>query len=301
MVYKLYMLFKSEIFMYIKEEYLKIRKLEENKMNHNVDFLTKEPMTMDNLEEYDHPALYDAENEGFDSDFAFIEKWAALMGGTVIDLACGTGRTTIPLAERGYPMIGIDFHEGMLEHARHKSAQEHTDIRWELQNCEELNLDVKSSLIFMVGNGFQHFLTNEAQDKLLDSVCKHLKESGIFIFNTRFPNKEELLASAEEEYWKTYKDEQGKEIDVYTKSDYDALTQVQEYEISRRLKREDGTVQSVHQSGIKLRYTYPMEMERTLARHGLKVIELYGDWEENPPADSKPELIYVCQKEKECM
>lgn len=285
--------------MYIEEDCLKIRKIEENDVDNKLGILTKEHRMITNQEEYENPALYDAENEGFDSDFAFIEKWAALMGGTVIDLACGTGRTTIPLADRGYPMVGIDLHEGMLERARQKSAQEHSDIRWELQNCEDLELDVKSSLIFMVGNGFQHFLTNEAQDKLLHSVCRHLKESGIFIFNTRFPNKEELLAPADEEYWKTYMDEQGKEVDIYTRSVYDALTQVQDYEIVRKTKREDGTVQSVHQSSLKLRYTYPMEMERTLAKHGLKVIELYGDWDENPPTESKPELIYVCQKEKD--
>ncbi|WP_211750215.1 class I SAM-dependent methyltransferase [Paenibacillus sp. Marseille-Q4541] len=269
-------------------------------MDNKLDIITKESNAIPNMEEYDNPTLYDAENEDFESDFAFIEKWATLMGGTVIDLACGTGRTTIPLAERGYPMVGVDLHEGMLDLARQKSAEEHSDIRWELQNCEDLELDIKSSLIFMVGNGFQHFLTNEAQDKLLHSVCKHLKESGIFIFNTRFPNKEELLAPETEEYWKTYMNKSGNEVDVYTKSIYDSMTQVQDYEIRRKTKRSDGTVEDVHHTNIKLRYTYPLEMERTLAKHGLKVIELYGDWEENPPSESKPELIYVCQKEKEC-
>jgi len=45
----------------------------------------------------------------------------------------------------------------------------------------------------MVGNSFQHFLTNEDQDKLLTSVNKQLKQNGIFIFGTRFPSYEELL------------------------------------------------------------------------------------------------------------
>lgn len=264
-----------------------------------IGVLTQEPKMTANSQEYDNPALYDAENKDFNDDFAFIEKWAALMGGTVIELACGTGRTAIPLAERGYPVVGVDLHEGMLELAKQKSAQDYSDIRWELQNCEDLDLDLKSSLIFMTGNGFQHFLTNESQDKLLQSVCKHLKESGIFIFNTRFPNKEELLAPETEEYWRTYQDTEGNEVDIFTKSVYHSLTQIQDYEISRKTKRKDGTIQSVNHTHLQLRYTYPMEMERTLAKHGLKVIELYGDWDENPPSDTKPELIYVCQKESE--
>lgn len=252
-----------------------------------------------NLEEYNDPTMYDMENDGFDDDFAFIEKWASLMGGTLIDLACGTGRTAIPLAEKGYSIIGVDLHEGMLERAKLKAEEEHTDIRFELQNCEDLELDMKSSMIYMVGNAFQHFLTNEAQDKLLQSVGVHLKSGGVFIFNTRFPNAEELLQDAGEEYWRTYTTDDGKQVDIYTISKYDALTQVQDYVIVRKTKRDDHTIENELRTTIQLRYTYPMEMERLLARHGFRVIELYGDWEENPPVDSKPELIYVCQKEKE--
>ncbi|MFD1135084.1 class I SAM-dependent methyltransferase [Paenibacillus urinalis] len=252
-----------------------------------------------NLEEYNDPIMYDMENDEFDGDFALIEKWASLMGGTLIDLACGTGRTAIPLADKGYSVIGVDVHEGMLERAKLKAEEEHTDIRFELQNCEELELDMKSSMIYMVGNAFQHFLTNEAQDKLLRSVAAHLKSGGVFLFNTRFPSAEELLQPAEEEYWRTYVTDDGKQVDVFTTSHYDALTQVQNYIIVRKTKQDDLTMENELRTTIQLRYTYPMEMERLLARHGFRVIELYGDWEENPPVDSKPELIYVCQKEKE--
>ncbi|MCM3782677.1 class I SAM-dependent methyltransferase [Neobacillus mesonae] len=252
-----------------------------------------------NLEEYNNPMMYDVENDGYDHDFAFIEKWASLMGGTIIDLACGTGRTAIPLAEKGYPIIGVDLHEGMLERARIKAEEEHSDIRFEQQNCENLELDVKSSMVYMVGNSFQHFLSNEAQDRLLNSVSTHLKDGGVFIFNTRFPNEEELLAPDVEEFWRSYTNQDGKQVDIYTRSKYDALTQIQEYDIIRTTKHSDGTVEHETRTKISLRYTYPMEMERLLARHGFRVIELYGDWEENPPTESKPELIYVCQKEKE--
>ncbi|WP_396021035.1 class I SAM-dependent methyltransferase [Cytobacillus firmus] len=42
-------------------------------------------------------------------------------GGPIIDLACGTGRATIPLARKGHHLIGVDTHSGMLDLAREKS------------------------------------------------------------------------------------------------------------------------------------------------------------------------------------
>ncbi len=55
-----------------------------------------------NSEEYDDPTLYDQENEMHKEELPFLLKWASTLGGTIIDLACGTGRVTIPLASKGY-------------------------------------------------------------------------------------------------------------------------------------------------------------------------------------------------------
>ncbi|MDR4889706.1 hypothetical protein RGU12_19615 [Fredinandcohnia sp. QZ13] len=53
----------------------------------------------DNFEEYEEPDLYDQENDSFQEDVNFLQKWATKVSGPIIDLACGTGRATIPLAE----------------------------------------------------------------------------------------------------------------------------------------------------------------------------------------------------------
>jgi hypothetical protein len=49
----------------------------------------------------------------------------------------------------------------------------------------------------MTGNSFQHFLTNDSQNKLLRSVYSHLDGEGVFIFNTRFPVLSELAVKEE--------------------------------------------------------------------------------------------------------
>lgn len=53
-------------------------------------------------------------------DLLFWRRFAARVGGTVLELGCGTGRVSIPLARAGIRLVGVDRSSGMLAHARHK-------------------------------------------------------------------------------------------------------------------------------------------------------------------------------------
>ena len=259
----------------------------------------KNKMVLDNFEEYDDPILYDQENDPFIEDIHFLLKWASKTDGMIIDLACGTGRATIPLASKGYKLIGVDIHNGMLKEARKKAAKLDLSIEWVEQDCTKLDLKVKSKLIFSVGNSFQHFLTNDDQDKLLSSVNRHLEIDGIFIFSTRFPSAEELLQPGTEEYWRTYVDNESLcKVDVSTISTYDSLNQVQHYTTIRRYQNNLGEVVEEKRTNISLRYVFPKEMERLMFANGFEVIHAYKDWNESPITNDSYEMIYVCQKIK---
>jgi len=256
-------------------------------------------MVVANSEEYDDPILYDKENDDFKEDISFLSKWASKKQGPIIDLACGTGRVTIPLASKGYKLIGVDIHNGMLNEAKKKSSNLDLQIDWIEQDCTKLSLNIKSNLIYSVGNSFQHFLTNVAQDGFLSSVNKHLEMDGYFIFGTRFPSVEELLQPSVEEYWRTYTDhESNTRVDVYTISQYDSLEQVQRYTTIRRYKNKEGDIVDEKRTNISLRYVFPKEMERLLCDHGFEICHLYKDWNETPVTNDSYQLIYVCKKIK---
>ncbi|WP_026908434.1 class I SAM-dependent DNA methyltransferase [Paucisalibacillus globulus] len=246
--------------------------------------------TNTNLEEYENPILYDFENDGYTEDVAFLLKCAKKEKGVIIDLACGTGRATIPLAEKGLNLIGVDIHAGMLEQAKKKSSN--LAIHWVEQDCTKLTLNSNSKLMYMVGNSFQHFLTNQEQDQLLTSIYNHLDADGIFIFNTRFPSKEELLQPAEEEFWKSYTDpSSGQHVDVYTISEYDSLKQVQHYTTIRRAQNETES-----STGISLRYVFPQEIQRLAEANGFRILNMFSDWKEAPITGESMEMICVFQK-----
>jgi ubiquinone/menaquinone biosynthesis C-methylase UbiE len=77
---------------------------------------------------YDDPRVagaYDAEHNGRDiavDDVPFyveLAKEAAAAGHRVLELACGTGRVTLPIAEADVSVTGLDGSPAMLEVARH--------------------------------------------------------------------------------------------------------------------------------------------------------------------------------------
>lgn len=81
----------------------------------------------DNPGEFADPANYDRADAG-DAGGAFYSALAREAGGSVLELACGTGRVTIPLVKSGFPVTGLDIVPGMLAQARSKSAG--LPVRW---------------------------------------------------------------------------------------------------------------------------------------------------------------------------
>ncbi|OWA37807.1 hypothetical protein B9G55_07135 [Saccharibacillus sp. O16] len=257
--------------------------------------MTNEPKLVnghDNHEEYDNPERYDRENGEWKPEMPLLLEYAEQAGGAaILEIGCGTGRTAIPLAEAGYTVIGVDLHEGMLELARRKAEAAGVQVQWMAEDAAALSLSAPAGFAYMTGNGFQHFLTNEDQDALLTAVSRNLKTGGVFVFDTRFPGKEELMQPETEEYWRTAQEEDGSQTKVYTIARYDALTQIQHYTTIRR--REDGTEE---QSRIALRYTYPQELQRLLEQCGFEIEGLYTDWQRTPLHSESYSMICICRK-----
>ncbi|MBO0586918.1 class I SAM-dependent methyltransferase [Sporosarcina sp. E16_8] len=245
----------------------------------------------ENFEKYADPEMYDHFYEGYQKDLNVILEWAKL-GQPIIELACGTGRLTIPMAKRGFQMVGVDLHEGMLERAKQKAKVQMVSIEFLLQDCTKLNLPVKSSLVFMTGNSFQHFLTNEVQDALLQTVRQHLVKDGVFIFDTRNPLLHELATV--DEYEQQYSDKNGNQIIELHREEYNSMTQILHYRTDRQIYRGE-TLIANEQDGISLRYSFPLEMERVLKNNGFEILQVYGDWDKSGLNVKSISMVYVCK------
>lgn len=248
---------------------------------------------MKNNEEYLDPVQYDLEQDRYTDDCDWIIRQLRGKEERIIDLACGTGRLSIPLAEAGHDVVGVDVQKEMLEAAA-KKVSEGLSITFTEQDCTKLSLPEKATVITMVGNSFQHFLTNEDQWNLLSGVSYHLETDGLFIFDTRFPSEEELRACSGE-LWGMVENEQGQTVRLIGTSTYDSVRQWQSNQTVRRISDGERVLEE-SQTNITLRFTYPQELQQLLTAHGLAVEAWYKDWHGNLLDESAQSIIVVCRK-----
>ena len=268
-----------------------------------------------NLEEFADPDNYDMEDSS-DTGVAFYSALARETGGPVLEIACGTGRVSIPIAKLGLAVTGLDIVPGMLERARSKSAGLST--RWVAGDARSFDLGEQFRLVFLTGNAFQAFLTRTDQEALLERVRAHLHAEGLFAFETRNPcwaslarpGQETLLEGMparheeglfalletreEEDIGQTYIDTSGREVRVSRTQVYDHVAQVLHWTTYRRWR--EGDREQTRTTRIAVRYTFPQELAALLHYNGFAIIRQYGDWNLEPLTADSTSIIVVCRK-----
>jgi SAM-dependent methyltransferase len=269
----------------------------------------------DNLEEFADPDDYDIRDPS-DTGIAFYTALAQETGDPVLEIACGTGRVSIPLARLGFAVTGLDIVPGMLARARSKSAG--LPVRWIEGDARTFDLGEHFRLIFLTGNAFQAFLTRADQEALLARVGAHLHDEGLFAFETRNPHWANLEARSEGEDWQlvlkqrgrglftnletrteeeagqSYTDSNGREVRVSRTQVYDHVTQILHWTTYRRWR--EGDQEQTKITRIAVRYTFPQELEALLHYNGFTILRQYGDWDLGPLSAASSSIIVVCRK-----
>lgn len=247
----------------------------------------------DNLLEYSDPEIYDLENSDFEPDGPFILSLARELLGAALELGCGTGRLTIPLAQNGVEITGLDIVPGMIERASQKA--DGLPIEWILADARTFQLGRKFRLIFESGSVFRHMLTRADQEAYLGRAWEHLEDDGRLIVNSLFPRPRDLICTETEEDWFTEQHPDGYEIRVSGVDKYDAVRQVKMETAYRRWTDAHGQ-EIVQVAPLSLRYIFPQEMEALLHYSGFEILERYGDVDRSPLTNDSRYLIYICKK-----
>ncbi len=118
----------------------------------------------------------------YDLWLEFIEPYLK-KGDSVLDLACGTGTLATMLKLSGYDSEGLDLSESIIEIANEKKKINHLDIPFHVMDMTKFNLGKKYDMITCFFDSV-NFLSDKKQiDKMFDSVYRHLKPNGYFIFD----------------------------------------------------------------------------------------------------------------------
>ncbi|GCE47449.1 methyltransferase family protein [Thermosporothrix hazakensis] len=129
--------------------------------------------------------FYDIEHAHFVEDLDMYHNYAELGGGSILELACGSGRVLLPLAEDGYEVTGVDTSAQMLERAQQALAEAGVAQRVTLvqQDISQLTLGKKFHLAFIALGSFAHITTRAKQQQTLAAIRAHLNPGGTFLLD----------------------------------------------------------------------------------------------------------------------
>jgi ubiquinone/menaquinone biosynthesis C-methylase UbiE len=123
----------------------------------------------------------------------------------ILDIGCGSGRTTFDLARLGYNVVGIDLTPAMIKTAKKLSEEFNINIDFKVGNAIKLNFDDKSfdNALFSF-NGWDQIPMARNRLLALKETRRVLKPGGYFIFTSHLMSIDKYFFSWIKEWIKFY-------------------------------------------------------------------------------------------------
>jgi SAM-dependent methyltransferase len=251
---------------------------------------------------------YDESVPDWPGEIEFYRRLASVVrrkGEGLLEIACGTGRVAIRLAQDGTHTVGLDLSPKMLEVAGEKSKNI-ANIRWVQADMCEFDLGETFGLVLIPGHAFQNLNTPQEQVACLQCIYRHLKPGGHLIVHLDHQNVENIgwlgslvgdkggVFEPAEQFQHT---RTGRHIRTFRAWAYEPATQTAICSTTWEAVAPDGQVVDQWKTEpVRLHCVFRFEMEHLLARVGFLVENLYGDFSQNPLNDKSSNMIWIARK-----
>jgi SAM-dependent methyltransferase len=202
----------------------------------------------------------------------YVEFWlsqARIRGGPILELGCGTGKLSIPLAEAGFSVVGLDSSPALLQFASSKNR----DVRWLEGDMRGFDLGEKFALIMLPSNNLGHLHTPEDFESCARCVKRHLRPGGVLVIDVFVPSLNLLLRGANQEYvLDEYDGPDGEgRVRVMARSSYESTTQIMRTTTVRKVPDQPDV-----DGSLDLKMYFPRELEGLVRCNGLRIAARYG-------------------------
>jgi SAM-dependent methyltransferase len=226
-------------------------------------------------------ATYD-DSEGFMFEPGTIARTVDVLeelagGGRALELAIGTGRIGLPLAERGVEVHGIDLSAPMVERLRAKPGG--AGIPVAIGDMTTTRLDGRFALVYLVFNTIENLTTQDAQVACFENAARHLEPGGCFVIEVEVPQLRRLPPG--ERFVAFHVGDNHVGVD-----EYDVATQgLVSHHVTARGK-----------GSMPFRYVWPSELDLMARIAGLALRERWEDWDRSPFTSESRKHVSVWEK-----
>jgi SAM-dependent methyltransferase len=257
---------------------------------------------------YKHPEQYDREHLGEDEDIGFYRSLCQrLAPRKVLELGCGTGRITVPLAELGFEVAGLDSQPEMLDKAEERRLQSRAEIRERLEFIEgDMRTWSRRSdfdLILIPCSSISHLLSLEGQLAVWKTSHQNLRIGGRFLVEITMPN----MASFADSF--SVPPRSPIEIDIDSENESDGTRLIR-----RKTTRYESHEQLAHIRFLYEKYQFgrgvetsiddfashvffPREVQLLFLHTGFQVEETLGDYHGRPLKADSPLIVMIGRRE----
>jgi SAM-dependent methyltransferase len=226
--------------------------------------------------------IYDPWSRSVTEDVAFYVDRALASGGPVVELAVGTGRIAIPIAQAGIDVIGVDSSPAMLAVARAVAEEAGVAGRLDLRlgDLRQPPVRERVPLVICPFRSLLHMETEDEKLRALVAARDLLAEEGRFVFDVFAPSREDIAET--DGRWLE------REPGIFERADWD--------EGSRTLSlsvRSDGGAETT----FGLHWLSATEWLRLLDAAELEVEGLYG-WFDLRPHGEDEDMIFVTRRKR---
>jgi SAM-dependent methyltransferase len=242
------------------------------------------------------PLVYDLQ---FRPDYPDLAFWAELCGewgGPVLELGCGTGRVSIPLARDGLEVVGVDLAEPMLAVARRRVEAEPMPVRRRVRllraDMRDFRTDTTFACAIIPASTFAVLLTREDQESTLSSIHACLRQEGRLAFDVRM--FDDWIQSGRLPPARVASPDGRVDFTEERSFEFDESTRVMRATSTYTFHAPEHLGSVIETTaGLVLSRA---EVEDVLARTGFVVRAVWGDYDKTPLHAQSDRMIFVARK-----
>jgi SAM-dependent methyltransferase len=223
--------------------------------------------------------IYDPWSRSVTEDVQFYVEEALASGGPVVELAVGTGRIAVRIAEAGVRVIGVDGSREMLavarDFARERGVEAFLDLR--LGDLRSPPVRERVPLVIVPFRSLLHMRTDSDRLAALRAARRLLERDGRLVFDVFAPSADDIEAT----HGRWLEREPG----IFERADWD------EEERVLTLSVRGGESAST----MELAWLSPAEWQALIERAGFELDGLYG-WFDRRPYDGGEDFVFVARR-----